>query len=92
MEDSRNPSVHPFDFEEHERAAVAGYLRQRPFYVDLANVVARILKECINKNHIKVHSVQARAKDATSFGRDARLTVVRKILTLWSSRGTRNWS
>ena len=70
MEDG-DPSVSPFDFEAHERAAVAEYLRRQPFYNDLASVVARILEECIKKNQIKIHSVQARAKDATSFGRKA---------------------
>jgi hypothetical protein len=61
----------PFDFEQHERAAVAEYLKCQPFYADLASVVARILEECLKKDYIKVHSVQYRAKDATSLGRKA---------------------
>jgi putative GTP pyrophosphokinase len=60
-----------FDFQEHERAAVAEYLKRQPFYADLASVVARILEECLRTNQIKVHSVQHRAKDAGSFGRKA---------------------
>jgi hypothetical protein len=60
-----------YDFQEHERAAVAEYLKHRPFYVDLASVVARILEECLKRNQIKVHSVQHWAKDAGSFGRKA---------------------
>jgi putative GTP pyrophosphokinase len=70
MEESE-PSVRPFDFQEHERIAVAEYLKHQPFYSDLANVVARILEECLNKNKIKVHSVQHRAKDVSSLGRKA---------------------
>lgn len=60
-----------YDFQEHERAAVAEYLKHQPFYVDVASVVARILQECLKRNQIKVHSVQHRAKDASSFGRKA---------------------
>src|SRR5271166_5305568 len=58
-----------YDFQEHERAAVAEYLKHRSFYVDVASVVARILEECLKRNQITVHSVQNRAKDANSFGR-----------------------
>src|SRR6516165_3961295 len=50
----------PFDFEQHERAAVAEYLKCQPFYADLASVVSRILEECLKKDYIKVHSVQYR--------------------------------
>jgi ppGpp synthetase/RelA/SpoT-type nucleotidyltranferase len=70
------PAMHietapPFDFEQHERAAVAEYLKHQPFYTDLASVVARILEECLKQDHIKIHSVQHRAKDPTSLGRKA---------------------
>src|SRR5271165_646099 len=70
MEDTE-PPVHPCDFQEHERAGVAEYLKHQAFYADLASVVARILEECLKTNHIKIHSVQHRAKDATSFGHKA---------------------
>jgi len=60
-----------YDFQEHKRAAVAEYLKHQPFYVDVASVVARILEECLKRNQTKVHSVQHRAKDASSFGRKA---------------------
>jgi putative GTP pyrophosphokinase len=59
------------DFREHERAAVAEYLKRQPFYVDLASAVARILEECLKKHQIKFHSVQHRAKDVSSVGRKA---------------------
>ena len=61
----------PFDFGSHERTAVAEYLAVHPFYADLANVIARVIEECIRKRGIKVHSVQHRAKDPASFGRKA---------------------
>ncbi len=70
MEDTE-PPVHPCDFQEHERAGVAEYLKHQAFYADLASVVARILEECLKTNHIKIQSVQHRAKDATSFGHKA---------------------
>jgi putative GTP pyrophosphokinase len=60
-----------FDFQEHERASVAEYLKHHSFYTDLARVVARILEQCLKKHQIKVHPVQYRAKDANSFGRKA---------------------
>ena len=41
------------------------------FYENLSNVVARILEECLKKRRIKVHSVQHRAKEASSFGHKA---------------------
>jgi putative GTP pyrophosphokinase len=61
----------PLDLEPHAQAAVAKYLRVQPFYENLADVVARVLQECLNRRGIKVHSVQHRAKDPTSFGRKA---------------------
>lgn len=64
------PAV-PFDFAAHERAAIAEYLKVRPFYDDLAGGIARIIEECLKQRQIKVHSVQHRAKDPTSFGHKA---------------------
>ena len=61
-------SVDVFDFEEHQRSAVAEYLKHQPFYADLASVVARILEECLKRKQIKVHSVQHRVKEASSLG------------------------
>jgi putative GTP pyrophosphokinase len=61
----------PSALESHAQAAVAAYLRVQPFYENLADVVARVLQECLNRRHIKVHSVQHRAKDPSSFGHKA---------------------
>ena len=59
------------DLSSHERAAVSAYLYIQPFYHDLASVIARLIQECLKKRQIKVHSVQFRAKEASSFGRKA---------------------
>lgn len=61
----------PFDFSAHEKVSVAEYLKRHDFYGDLATVVSRIIEECLNRREIKVHSVQHRAKDPSSFGRKA---------------------
>jgi putative GTP pyrophosphokinase len=60
-----------FDFKAHEQAAVTAYLQSHSFYDDLASVVRRILEESLKRRGIKVHSVQGRAKDPSSFGRKA---------------------
>jgi ppGpp synthetase/RelA/SpoT-type nucleotidyltranferase len=60
-----------FDFKAHEQAAVAAYLKRQGFYADLASVVKRIVEESLKRRDIKVHSVEARAKDPSSFGRKA---------------------
>ena len=62
-----------FDFASHEKAAVADYLKVQGFYGDLASVVGRVIKECVGKRQIKVHSVDHRAKTADSFGRKSAL-------------------
>jgi ppGpp synthetase/RelA/SpoT-type nucleotidyltranferase len=59
------------ELSSHEQAAVSAYLRVQPFYNDLASVIARLIQECVKKRQIKVHSVQYRAKEASSFGRKA---------------------
>jgi putative GTP pyrophosphokinase len=61
----------PLDLELHAQAAVSAYLRVQPFYENLADVIGRVLQECLKKRGIKVHSVQHRAKDPSSFGRKA---------------------
>lgn len=61
----------PFDFATHERTAVAEYLKRYGFYSDLATVVKRIVEESLKRRSIRVHSVEARAKDPSSFGRKA---------------------
>lgn len=57
--------------KSHADRAVVEYLRGQPFYVDLADVVGRIAKQSLDSRGIKVHSVQSRAKDPSSFGRKA---------------------
>src|SRR6266498_216228 len=60
-----------FDFARHEQAAVTNYLKLLGFYGDLASAARRIVEEALKKRHIRVHSIEARAKDPTSFGRKA---------------------
>ncbi len=60
-----------FDFQAHERAAIADYFPRHAFYQDLASVVKRILEEAIKRRGIKVLSVFARAKDPGSLGKKA---------------------
>src|SRR6266487_3733923 len=78
-----------FDFRAHEQAAVTAYLKRYGFYEDLASIVKRILEEALKRKGIKVYSVQARAKDPTSFGKKAPslLSLIprsRSILILWN--------
>ncbi|MGO9242184.1 MAG: GTP pyrophosphokinase family protein [Bryobacteraceae bacterium] len=61
----------PFDFQQHESTAVVKYLGVRGFYDAFALVVRRIIEEALNERKIKVQTVQARAKDAASFGKKA---------------------
>lgn len=63
--------LEPFDFARHEQAAVAEYLRHAGFYAELASSVKRIAEEALKRRNIRVHSIEARAKDPASFGRKA---------------------
>jgi len=60
-----------FDFARHEQAAVSEYLRVVGFYTDLATSVKRIAEEILKRREIRVHSIEARAKDPSSFGKKA---------------------
>lgn len=60
-----------FDFARHEQAAVSEYLRVVSFYADLADSAKRIADEALKRRDIRVHSIEARAKDPASFGRKA---------------------
>lgn len=60
-----------FDFSAHGQTAITAYLKVRDFYRDLAFSVKRISEECLRRRNIKVHSVDARAKEASSFGKKA---------------------
>lgn len=61
----------PFDFKNHEQAAVAEYLKRQGFYADLTAVVKRILEESFKRRALRVNSIEGRAKDPISFGRKA---------------------
>lgn len=60
-----------FDFARHEQAAVSEYLRVVSFYSELADSAKRITEEALKRRGIRVHSIEARAKDPASFGRKA---------------------
>ncbi|GJI96102.1 hypothetical protein RugamoR57_28200 [Duganella caerulea] len=60
-----------FDFARHEQAAVSEYLRVVGFYSDLATASKRIAEEILKRRDIRIHSIEARAKDPSSFGRKA---------------------
>jgi len=64
-------SVEKFDFPKHEQAAVSAYLRVASFYSDLATAIKGIAEEALESRGIKLVSIEARAKDPTSFGRKA---------------------
>lgn len=63
--------IEKFDFVGHEQAAVASYLGVVSFYADLAGTAKMIAEEALKKRQIKIHSIEARAKDPVSFGRKA---------------------
>ena len=63
--------IEKFDFIGHEKAAVADYLQVVNFYADLAEAAKRIAEEALKKRHIKIHAIEARAKDPASFGKKA---------------------
>jgi len=55
------------DLEEHSRLAAASYALVRGQYVDLASVVDRLLRDCLESEGIVVQSIQSRAKELHSF-------------------------
>ena len=71
MDQTDHESSEVFDFARHEQAAVTDYLRVVGFYADLAAAAKRIAEEALNRRDIRVHSIEARAKDPASFGRKA---------------------
>ncbi|HUD46455.1 MAG TPA: hypothetical protein VMR33_06475 [Candidatus Baltobacteraceae bacterium] len=58
-----------FDFETHRLKAIAEYQKVRPSYEEFADVVRKILSEVFDARELRVHSIQARAKEIESFGR-----------------------
>jgi ppGpp synthetase/RelA/SpoT-type nucleotidyltranferase len=63
-----NDSKEGFDFENHRLQAIEKYQKVRPLYEEYANVIRNILSEAFNAQHIKIHSIEARAKEIDSFG------------------------
>jgi putative GTP pyrophosphokinase len=60
-----------FDFTRHEQAAVADYLRVLGYFEQLASATKRVAEEALKRRRIKIHSIEARAKDPKSFGKKA---------------------
>jgi len=60
-----------FDFEKHRLQATEKYQKVRPLYVEYGSVIRNVLFEAFSAQHIKVHSIEARAKAIDSFGEKA---------------------
>jgi putative GTP pyrophosphokinase len=60
-----------FDFEKHSQVAIDQYRQVRPLYEDFSNVIKNLIFQVLNVHHIKVHSIEARAKDIESFAKKA---------------------
>ena len=57
-----------FDFENHRLQAIQEYQKVRPLYEEYVSVVKNVLSEAFKAQHIKIHSIEARAKAIDSFG------------------------
>jgi putative GTP pyrophosphokinase len=57
-----------FDFEAHRKSAVESYQRIRPIYEAFAETLKAILAQALERAHIKVASIEARAKSIDRFG------------------------
>lgn len=57
-----------FDFESHRLRAIEDYQPLEPVYGDLARAIYSILRTCLDRANISVHSVDHRAKSVESFG------------------------
>lgn len=60
-----------FSFQSHRDAALSAYLAKRSHYERLSVVAKNILEEAVARKGMKVHSIQARAKDPSSFAAKA---------------------
>jgi ppGpp synthetase/RelA/SpoT-type nucleotidyltranferase len=60
-----------FSFEAHKRTAVAAYLVKRDDYEKFCGVVKNIIEQAILRRGIKINTIQARAKDPSSFEKKA---------------------
>jgi putative GTP pyrophosphokinase len=61
----------PFNFEEAKVTAEREYQKKRKIYEDFADVLNKILTDCIESAVIKVASIQTRAKSVNRFGKKA---------------------
>jgi ppGpp synthetase/RelA/SpoT-type nucleotidyltranferase len=64
-----NDQAGTFDFEKHRLSAIAEYQPVRTHYEEFAGVVRKILVEILEARELSIHSIEARAKEAESFGR-----------------------
>ena len=60
-----------FDFERHRLHAIEQYQKSRSLYEEFAYVVRNVLSEALKAVHMKVHSIEARAKTIESLGKKA---------------------
>jgi len=69
--DQDGQQIDSFDFEAHRLRAIADFQKVEPLYKEFAEVLRNVLSEAFKANYIQVHSIEARAKAVTSFGRKA---------------------
>ncbi|MFO1110331.1 MAG: hypothetical protein U1E61_14180 [Bradyrhizobium sp.] len=60
-----------FDFQKHREKAVTAYLLQRATFEEASLTAKKILQRAIEREGIKLSSIDARAKEPDSFGRKA---------------------
>lgn len=65
------PQKETFDFDEHKTKAASDYRRIRHVYEALSISARMILSHSFERQRIKVHSIEARAKDVDSFANKA---------------------
>jgi ppGpp synthetase/RelA/SpoT-type nucleotidyltranferase len=58
-----------FDFDAHRHQAVEAYQPLETLYADFARAVFSVMRTCLDREAIKVHSIDYRAKTPDSFGR-----------------------
>ncbi len=63
-----------FDFENHRLQAIQKYQRIQPLYEEYANIIKNLLSEAFKAQHIKINSIEDRAKAIDSFGNKASLS------------------
>ena len=64
----RSDPTEEFDFENHRLQAIQKYQRIQPLYEEYANIIKNVLSEAFKAQHIKIHSIEDRAKAIDSFG------------------------